>query len=168
MKNLLVYSTLTGNTKKVVEACYSNLGEEWELLDINNDINLEKYEKIVLGTWIDKGTADKKSLDLIKKIEKKKVGFIITLGAYPDSDHAKKCVENINKLFQEKNNEVLSYFICQGAVDPKLIEWMKNLPTEHPHSPNPERIKRWEDASKHPDESDLKNAKEWFENFINN
>ena len=78
------------------------------------------------------------------------------------------CIENINKLFQENGNQVLSYFICQGAVDTKLIEWMKNLPAEHPHSPNPERIKRWEDASKHPDELDLKNAKEWFENFINN
>lgn len=167
MKNLIIYSSLTGNTKKVAEACHSISSDNWEIKDINESIDVLAYNKIVVATWIDKGTADLKSLKLIKEIQNKKVGFIITLGAYADSNHAKDCITNVSKAFEEGNNQIISHFICQGAVDPKLINWMKSLPADHPHAPNPERIKRWEIASLHPNKEDFENAQIWFNEIIN-
>lgn len=164
MKTLITYSSQTGNTKKVADAV-SKAFTGAELKDISEVDHLD-YDLIVVGTWIDKSTADTKALKFIETIKDKKTAFFYTLGAYPDSDHAKDCTANIKNLFETNNNEVIGHFHCQGAINPKLIAWMSQLPTEHPHSPNPDRIKRWEDAKSHPNEKDLADAKEAFKNIL--
>ena len=166
MKNLLVYSSLTGNTKKVGEACHSICDSSWEIRDIKEEIDLSQYDKIALGCWIDKGTADAKSLEFIKNLNNKDVAFFVTLGAYPDSAHAFESLERIKVEFEKNSNRVHSHFICQGAVDPKLIDWMKKLPSDHAHAPNADRVKRWDDAAQHPNNDDFENAKNWFKEFI--
>lgn len=166
MKNAIIYSSLTGNTKQIGEACFSICDSSWDLIDINSQFNLNDYEKIAIGCWIDKGTADKKSLELISKIKGKNVSYFVTLGAYPHSDHANESLERIKNELEKGENLIHSSFICQGAVDTKLIDWMKKLPADHPHSPNPDRIKRWEIAAQHPNEEDFENAKNWFKSFI--
>ncbi|MDP0506625.1 MAG: flavodoxin family protein [Fusobacterium sp. JB019] len=165
MKTLVAYSTKTGNTKKVAEAINEVIdGSEIKNID---DINNLDYDLVIVGAWIDKGTANKEAIDFIEKLENKKVAFFFTLGAYPDSDHAKDCVKRIEELFIKNNNEVIGHYLCQGAVDPKLIEFMKKqFPVDHPHGPNPERIKRWTDASTHPNLEDLEDAKSKFKSII--
>lgn len=165
MKTLVAYSTKTGNTKKVAEAINEVIdGSEIKNID---DINNLDYDLVIVGAWIDKGTANKEAIDFIEKLENKKVAFFFTLGAYPDSDHAKDCVKRIEELFIKNNNELIGHYLCQGAVDPKLIEFMKKqFPVDHPHGPNPERIKRWTDASTHPNLEDLENAKSKFKSII--
>ena len=161
MKTLIAYSTLTGNTKKVCEAA-AKAFENVEVLEVNEVKNLD-YDLIIVGTWIDKGTADTKAKKFIESLSNQKTAFIFTLGAYPDSKHAQDCIEAITKLFEQNNNKVLGHYHCQGAIDPKLIQMMKTkFSPDHPHGPNPERIKRWEDASKHPDELDLQNTYNYF------
>lgn len=165
MKTLITYSTLTGNTKKVCEAA-SKAFSEVEVKDISEVTSLD-YDFIVVGTWIDKGTADNKALKFIESLKDKKTAFIFTLGAYPDSQHAMDCIEKISELFTKNGNKVLGHYHCQGAIDPKLIEMMKTkFGPEHPHGPNPERVKRWEDASKHPDQKDLDNAYNYFKKLL--
>ncbi|MDP0494000.1 MAG: flavodoxin family protein [Fusobacterium sp. JB021] len=165
MKTLVAYSTKTGNTKKVAEAINEVIdGSEIKNID---DINNLDYDLVIVGAWIDKGTANKEAIDFIEKLENKKAAFFFTLGAYPDSDHAKDCVKRIEELFIKNNNEVIGHYLCQGAVDPKLIEFMKKqFPVDHPHGPNPERIKRWTDASTHPNLEDLEDAKSKFKSII--
>ncbi len=166
MKTLIAYSTLTGNTKKVCEAA-AKAFTEVEVKDISTVTTLD-YDLIIVGTWIDKGTADTKAKNFIETIKEKKVAFIYTLGAYPDSKHAEDCTASIKKLFEDNKNEVLGHYHCQGAIDPNLIERMKKMfGPEHPHGPNPERVKRWEDASTHPDQNDLDAAYNYFKELIN-
>lgn len=164
MKTLIAYSSKTGNTKKVGEAVLKAF-PNGEIRDISEVDHLD-YELIVVGTWIDKSTADTKALKFIETIKDKKTAFFYTLGAYPDSAHATDCTTNIKNLFEANNNEIIGHFHCQGAIDPKLIGWMSSLPAEHPHSPNPDRIKRWEDAKNHPNEQDFKMAEEAFKNIL--
>ncbi len=163
MKTLIAYSSKTGNTKKIGESILKAF-PNGEFKDID-DIDNFDYDLIVVGGWIDKGTLDKKSFNFVKGINEKRVAYFFTLGAFPDSEHANNCIENINKLFLDNKNIILGNFHCQGAIDPKLISWMAKLPSEHPHSPNKERIKRWREASKHPNEKDLKEAYNYFKNL---
>jgi len=165
MKTLVAYSTLTGNTKKVAEEIGKAIANS-EVFDIA-DVKELDYDLIVVGSWIDKGTADKKSMDFIKTLSNKKVAFFFTLGAYADSDHAKKSSDAIKELFLENNNEIIGQYYCQGAIDPKLMEQMRKMfPTDHPHAVNPEREARWKAASTHPDAQDLKNAYDYFKNLL--
>lgn len=158
MKTIILYSSNTGNTKKIAEAIYTVIPNS-DLINIkeNKEINLESYDLIIVGGWIDKATLDNISLTLVKTIKNKKVAYFFTLGAYPDSDHAKNCVNNIDKLFLENNNSIIRKYFCQGAIDPKLTSWMPATP---------ERKKRWEDAASHPDENDLFMAIQTFNNII--
>ena len=165
MKTLIAYSSKTGNTRRVGEAVLKAF-PQGEIKDISEVDDLHNYDLVVVGTWIDKGTADAKALKFIDTIEDKKVAYYFTLGAYPNSKHAEDCIGAIDKLFTDKGNEIMGRFHCQGAIDPKLIAWMSELPEEHPHSPNPERLKRWEDASKHPNEEDFDNAYNAFTEIL--
>ena len=58
----------------------------------------------------------------METLKNKKVGTFGTLGAYPDSEHAQKCVEKISEALKANGNTVVAEFICQGAIDPKIIE----------------------------------------------
>lgn len=165
MKSLVVYSSKTGNTKKVAEAILSVLPAGTEIFPVGNAPSPDAYDFIAVGFWVDKGTANAEMAAYLPKIRGKKVGIFFTLGADPTSPHAEKSGDNAAKLLGE-NCEVVAKFWCQGAIDPKLIEWMKKLPSEHPHAPNAERIARWERASKHPDATDLEAAKAAFKGIF--
>ncbi|WP_297406272.1 flavodoxin family protein [uncultured Cetobacterium sp.] len=164
MKTLITYSSKTGNTKKVAEAIFNSLSN-CELKDIDEVTTLDNYDFLIIGGWIDKSTFDTKTLNFIKSIKNKKIGYFFTLGAYADSDHAKDCVNNIDTLFIENENTILKNFFCQGAIDPKLIAWMSTLPEDHKMHPDADRKKRWNDAASHPDENDLSQASKAFINI---
>ncbi|MGL4652310.1 flavodoxin family protein [Cetobacterium sp.] len=165
MKILITYSSKTGNTEKVAKAIHESIPEA-SLLPISEIVNLD-YDLIFVGGWIDKATFDQTALTLAKQIFDKNVAYFFTLGAYPNSDHAKDCVNNIETLLKDNNNNVLDGYFCQGAIDPKLIAWFSTLPSDHKMAPSEERIKRWEDAKSHPDQSDLSKAKEFALSIMN-
>lgn len=162
MKSLVVYSSLTGNTKMVAEAIAEELGENTVLAAVEENPSVEDYDLIAVGFWVDRGTADKKSADYLGSIRNKKIALFATLGADPTSDHAKKSLENAAALL-DASNEVIGNFICQGKVDPKLIKRMEKMfSANHPHGMNEERKARHQMASTHPDANDLLAAKATF------
>lgn len=164
MKTLIVYSSKTGNTKKVAEAILSVMPAGTEIFPLESAPDPDGYDRIAVGFWVDRGTANAEMQPYLRKIREKKVGIFFTLGAFPDSEHAKQSCDAAIALLGD-GCEVSARFWCQGAIDPKLTEWMSKLPPEHPHAPNPERLRRWEEASKHPDVADLDAAKDAFRAF---
>ncbi len=159
MRVLIAYSSKGGNTKKIAETIQS-YHDKWELLNIADkemmeQVNLEAYDLMFVGGWVDKGIYNPECVEFCKTIKDKTIAFFFTLGAYPTGKHAHDCVNNITNLFEENNNHVLNHFHCQGAVDAKLIAWMKSLPKEHGHAPDEHRVKRWENAAKHPNQEDF-------------
>lgn len=156
-KGLIVYSSRTGNTEKVARAVHAGIGGESDLFDVEHAPSPEIYTWILIGFWVNRGTADEDTLAYLSRIENKPVGFFATLGAYPDSKHAADVVNRFGSLVRERNT-LLGSFICQGRVDPRLTEKFKSYPPDHPHAMTPERIKRHRDAASHPDESDLRDA----------
>lgn len=158
MKILIAYSSKTGNTRKVAEAIHAELPDA-VLTDVKDSPNPSAYDLIFVGSWIDKGTADEGARTFMEKLDGKRVAIFSTLGAYPDSEHAEKSLNKIAELLPSCT--VLDRWICQGAIDPKLIAWMSDLPAEHPHAPDEARIKRWKDAESHPDEQDFRSVRAW-------
>ena len=157
MKTAVIYSSETGNTKKVAEAIRAAMPEGAELHAIEDAPPPAAYDLLVIGFWVDKGVADAKASAYMKTITNKKVFSFFTLGADPASPHAKSCADKA-PTFYGADCEHLGAYYCQGAVAPKLIDWMKQLPADHPHGPNEERLARWAEAAKHPDQADLEAA----------
>ena len=158
MKTLIVYSSKTGNTRKLAQAIHLALPDA-ELCRVEMAPNPEKYDLVMLGFWIEEGTADEKMRLYMKRLKSKTVGLFATLGAYPDSKHAAESLSAATKLIPDC--KVAGHYICQGAIDPELIEWMNTLPKDHGYGPTESRKKRWNDAAGHPNDEDLKSAAEW-------
>jgi len=161
MKAAVVYSTLTGNTKKVAEAFCAGLGTGTELFDVKDAPDMAAYDLVVMGFWVDRGHPDQKSMDFMKKVTGKKVFSLFTLGAKPRTAHAFKCAYTSASYWGEGCEQIGSWH-CQGAIDPKLIEQMRKMPKVpgNPHAATPETEARWAAAASHPDAEDLEAAKE--------
>lgn len=160
MKILLVYSSKTGNTRKVAEAIGAAL--QVSPVPVEENPSPEGYDLIIAGYWVDRGTANATMKNYLEKLSKKRVALFATLGAEPESAHAKQCLENGVNLLGE-GCEVVGRFICQGKVAEEMVMQMKKMfPAGHPHAMTPERLKRIEKAASHPDAVDLEAAKAYF------
>ncbi|UHR02809.1 flavodoxin family protein [Peptoniphilus sp. GNH] len=127
MKGLIIYSSRTGNTKRMAEKIYQVLKEKHQMIirDMKDLKDTENCDFILLGAWIDRGTLETKALKLLKTIENKKIGLFATLGAMPDSEHGKKVIKNLENLLIDRDS--LGQYICPGLVDPKMIEKLKGI-----------------------------------------
>ena len=164
MKSLIVYSSVTGNTKKVAEAIAAVFSKTADLYPVETAPPADAYDLIAVGFWVDRGTADQKAQSYLRTIHGKKITLFATLGAYPDSEHAAKSMANAARLLAD-DNELLGTFICQGKVTSRLVEKFKDLPPGHPHAMTPEREARHREAAKHPDENDLQTAQMLFREY---
>jgi flavodoxin len=156
-EGLIVYSSKTGNTRKLAQGIRQGLedrGFSARIASVEENPGVGDAAWVLLGFWVDRGTADKRARRYLKGLSGQKVGLFGTLGAYPDSDHAKDCAGQARKLVEEKNS-CLGCFLCQGKIDPKLTALFNKLPKGHPHGMNEERRKRHEEAAKHPNEEDI-------------
>ncbi len=161
MKAAVVYSTLTGNTKKVAEAFCAGLGDGAELFDVNAAPDPSGYDLVAVGFWVDRGHPDQKAMDFMKTVSGKKVFSFFTLGAKPKTAHAFKCAYTA-KTYYGAGCEEIGVWHCQGAIDPKLIERMRQMPKTpgNPHAATPETEARWAAAASHPDTEDCAAASE--------
>ncbi len=165
MRTLVTYSTRTGNTRKIAEGILEIMPEGADIFPIEEVPSFEGYDFIAVGFWVDRGTADENTRKHIIRIKQKQIGLFGTLGAYPDSDHAQRSMENVKKLVHS-DNQIIGEFMCQGKIDPRLTEKFATLPADHPHAMTPERKVRHEEASKHPNEEDIKNAQTVFQEIV--
>ena len=159
MKAIVLYSTRTGNTKKVAEAVTKGLPAGTLCLSVTDaPANIDEYDCVFVGYWVDRGFPDAAAKECISKLTNAHVALFGTLGADPDSEHGSMCIKNANSVVPE-GCTIEDSFICQGAVDPKIIAMMyKQFPQGHPHGQSAERDALHARAAKHPDETDLEHA----------
>ena len=166
MKLLVVYSSMTGNTRKVAEAIAGAVPGS-VLLPVEVEPSPDGFDLVAAGYWVDKGMPDAQSRAWLEKAKGCRMALFGTLGAWPDSEHAKECMRRAAELVEspERGNAVCGSWICQGRIDPHVIEAMQKMaPNVHPMTP--ERRARIEEAAKHPDENDLASAREFIARTI--
>lgn len=167
MKALVAYSSRTGNTKKVAEAIHGIMPPGAVIAPVEEAPDPAAFDFVAVGYWVDKGMPDDLAKEFMAKVNGKQVGLFGTLGAWPDSEHARQCMEHAVNLVAE-NNTVACQFICMGKVDPRLIEAMQKMPeAANRHAMTPERKARLEEAAKHPDDADLERARMVFSSALN-
>ena len=69
MKNIILYSSLTGNTKRVAEAMASIMPPGTPCVSVKDaPENLSDYDTVFVGFWVDRGTANKEAAKLIETL----------------------------------------------------------------------------------------------------
>ncbi|HJF84257.1 flavodoxin family protein [Megamonas hypermegale] len=163
-KWLIVYSSVTGNTKQIAEAMYGAFAEgEADIISIREigTISLDDYDYIAVGYWLTRGAPDKAVQKFLAELSGKTVVLFQTHGAEVGSEHAVTAFARAAAKLGE-GCDVLGTFSSQGRINPALLSRRQNSTDKNdPHAANERNKKRWENAAKHPDENDLQRAKDF-------
>ncbi len=166
MKILIAYSSNTGNTKKLATGLYEALKTNYDIdiADIKEKPSTEGFDLVMPAFWVDKGTTDNSSKKFIKTLRNKKIIYLGTLGAKPESEHGQKVRNNIPKLL-DSSNELLGIFLANGLVNPKLTARIKFLPL-----PKGIKDKMYESSinSRATNDEDVSDCVEYVRNILEN
>ena len=164
-KWLIVYSSLTGNTKQIAEAMYTTFTNgEADIFSIKeiDKINLDDYDYIAVGYWLTRGAPDKTVQEFLTTIKHKTVMLFQTHGTEPGSEHAVTAFARAAYKLGE-DCTILGTFSSQGKINPALLARRQNNTDKNdPHAATERNKKRWESAAKHPDENDIQRAKDFI------
>ena len=158
MRSLIVYSSQSGNTKKLAEAVYEALPGEKGIYPVEEAPDPNGYDLVAVGFWFKAGNPEPKSAEYLKRIQGARLFLFATQGAANGSEHVKKGMEAAKSL--AKGAEIVGTFDCQGAVNPGLLEKVKARPNP------PEWIGDADGAVGHPDEADLRKLKEVVQGLL--
>ena len=76
----IIYSSRTGNTRLLAEAIRESLPADLCNHFGTDEADAVESEKLYVGFWTDKGTADEAALALLKRLKNKKIFLFGTAG----------------------------------------------------------------------------------------
>lgn len=141
MKHLIVYSSNSGNTKKLAEEIFRQLPDDKDIKPVANAGDPAGYDVICVGFWFKGGQPDPSSQEFLKKCGHAKVFLFATHGAAAGSEHARM---GMNKAIDLTGGATIAgTFSCPGEVPEKVIEtasgkdpqppWLKDAPAAKGH-----------------------------------
>jgi flavodoxin len=155
MKVLVAYHTITGNTKKIAEAIFSEIECEKEIKKLNLDEDLEEgYDFYFLGfPMMNFGPDEPSKKFLQEKTKGKKIALFITHGAPEYAPTVRPWLMNFQNAVPEG---IIGMFDCQGKCSQAMLDLLRS-------TGNPEFIK-WADnyvPSEKPDDLSVAKAKQF-------
>ena len=160
MKSIVIYSSVTGNTRSVAEAIAAALPATVAIAPIHKAPPPEEFDFLALGFWVKKAGPDPRMLRYMARLSGKNVAWFGTLAAWPDSPHAMEVRANTALLLEQ--NTVLGGFLCQGKLESRRFAAAMEGKGNPEHPLTEERKRRLIEAAKHPDERDRSAAAEAF------
>jgi flavodoxin len=150
MKQLVVYSTQGGNTRKLAEAAFARLSGNKDITPVVEAPDPSGYDVVVMGFWFQGGQPDPASQEYLRKCGKAgKLFLLASHGAAPDSDYVKIGMNKARELAAGAN--IVGTFSCRGEVPAKILEAAAN------RNPPPPWLKDADAAKGHPDSDDFYN-----------
>ena len=137
MRPIIIYSSKSGNTKKIADSMASQIG--CEAIRITADspqptVDLEEYDLVLVGTGLFAGTPNEDLVRYLRNLNLKTTklfALFITWGGAPRTD--KLALTRLRTLLESKGQKVLEdHFACYGG-------W-KGILMKRGH-PKPEEIK---------------------------
>lgn len=167
MNSLVVFSSLTGNTEKIARIIYETIPFKKDIFNASENFNLNSYDLIAIGYWVNKGTCDDKVEEIISSLHNKRIILFGTLGAKDSGNYYESIKMRIETLVS-KDNIILGHFLCQGKIDERLTERYKEMLKKNPNDEHiVEQLKNHEEAKVHPNQDDMENAKKLVEDIFN-
>ena len=137
MKTIILYSSKSGNTKKIADSMASQVGCDAIRITADNtppNVDLEGYDLVFVGTGLFAGTPNEDMVRYIGNLNLKTTkmfALFITWGGAPRTD--KLALKRLKALLEGKGQKVLEdHFACYGG-------W-KGVLMKRGH-PKPEEIK---------------------------
>lgn len=155
----IVFSSLTGNTKKLADTIHEMLPHDKCDYFGENDSRVPQSDLLYIGFWTDKGNADHKTLELLAKLKNKKIFLFGTAGFGGSDVYFKKILEQVRQSI-DSSNVVIGEYMCQGKMPPSVRERYIKMKESPEYPANLDMlIKNFDCALSHPDGEDLERLK---------
>ena len=159
MKSLVIYSSKSGNTKKLADAVESSLPGEKICKSVEEKPAVDGFDLLCIGFWLQAGKAEPKTAELLQGLDTRTPLFLFaTHGAAVDSDHARNGMKQAEELAAPCR--VIGTFNCQGEVNQELLA--KAARMDQP----PPWIKDATKAVGHPDDQDIRGLAEILQRTV--
>ena len=154
-KYSIVFSSLTGNTKKLADTIRAVLPkEDCDYFGAPKAEELHS-EMLYVGFWTDKGNADSAVLQLLSKLRGKKIFLFGTAGFGGSAAYFQKILDHV-KQSVDPSNTVVGEYMCQGKMPQSVRERYMKMKENPEHPANLDAlIKNFDCALSHPDSDDL-------------
>lgn len=164
MEKLVIFDSLTGNTKMLANKIYDFYKQKEEEIKII-DVKKENEEEIIksinnsdiifAGSWTDKGDCSDKMKSIYEKILNKKIFVFATCGFGGDKTYYSKLLERVEKHI-DKSNQIIGSFYCQGKMPLSVKERYISLIKANPEDKNLKvSLENFNNALAHPNDEDL-------------
>ena len=160
----IIYSSKTGNTKKLAEAIYNTLPQNkcdyYGTVDKIDDV---LSNVIYIGFWTEKGNADHLTIDFLNKLKNKKIFLFGTAGYGESEKYFEGIINNVKKNI-DSSNTIIGTFMCQGKMPISVRKRYEKQKQELSRANIDNLIENFDKALSHPNQVDL----EKLENIIQN
>lgn len=140
MKAVVIYYSLTGNTRKVAEAVATELGAE--LKRVEDEVNLQDYDLVCIGTPVycfSSAGKVRQFLQNLPRLDNKKVAAFCTMAALG----GRRTINFIRRAVEGKGAAFLGGFSCPGATSPFLFFGPKLWARSHPGEQDLDRCRHF-------------------------
>ena len=128
----ILFSSLTGNTKKLADAIHETLPEDGCEYFGAIKTPVPSSELLYIGFWTDKGNADNETLTLLSTLKNRRI-FLL-----------------------DPSNTIIGEYMCQGKMPQSVRERYMKMKENPEHPANLDAlIKNFDCALSHPDSDDL-------------
>ena len=155
MKNAIVYSSQTGNTKLLACAIKDHLDKNDILYFGEPSDEALNADIIYVGFWTDKGCCNKECKDFLEKLQDKKVFLFGTAGFGEDNVYFDKVIKKSVKSLPN-TAELIGTYMCQGKMPMSVRERYEKM-KKVPGLPMDidKMISNFDKALSHPDNKDV-------------
>ena len=155
MKYAVVYSSRTGNTKKLANAVRDALPAEECIYWGEPSTYALKAQRIYVGFWTDKGTCNRETADFLKGLTGQEVFLFGTAGFGENQEYFEKILKRTAKYIP-KQAHLIGTFMCQGKMPLSVRQRYEKMQNSAVKIPNLEGLsENFDCALSHPDEKDL-------------
>lgn len=161
MDYMIVYSSVTGNTKIIANAIKDALDEKRCIYFGKPDkILTHDAEVIFVGFWVFKGSCTEEIKKYLGTLENRKIFLFGTAGFGESKTYFETILTEVKQYISE-SNVIIGSFMCQGKMPHNVLKRYQKLldeQTEDSHILN--MINNYEKALSHPNLKDVEAVKE--------
>ena len=153
----IIYSSKTGNTKKLAETIYKILPRNGcDYYCAADKIDYELSDVIYIGFWTEKGFADSLTIVFFNQLKKQKIFFFCTACFGAMVKFFKNIINNVKRKI-DSSNIIIGTFMCQGKMPLSVRARYEKMKQQNNLSINVDNlITNFDKALSHPNEKDLK------------
>lgn len=155
----IVYSSQTGNTKRLADTIRAALPPEEGSYFGEPDAAALTTERIYVGFWTNRGTCDSATADFLETVRDGEVFLFGTAGFGGAPAYFEEILQNVSKHLHA-GVRVAGTYMCQGRMPPAVRQRYEKLLEGPNPAPNlREMIENFDEALSHPNDADLERLK---------